>query len=68
MKISTSKWCRRHANEFVMSRQDCRRWLAVRQRCVDESHSLYGLCCPGEWLWVDSNDKNGKGTFRRRLI
>jgi len=18
-------------------------------------HSLCGLCCPGEWLWVDSN-------------
>ena len=22
---ATSKWCRRHANEFVMSRQDCMR-------------------------------------------
>jgi len=22
---ATSKWCRRNANEFVMSRQDCRR-------------------------------------------
>ena len=47
-----------------MSRQDCRRQLAVRQGCVDESHSLCGVCCPGEWLWVDSNDKNGKRTFR----
>jgi len=30
-----------------MSRQGC---MAVRQRCVDESHSVYGLCCPGKWL------------------
>jgi len=47
----TFKWFCRHANEFVItSHQDCWRCFAVRQRCVDESHFLYGLCCPGEWL------------------
>ena len=51
--------------------------LHGRQRCVDESHSVYvadveespfsyGLCCPGEWLWVDSNGTDGKPTFHRR--
>ena len=51
--------------------------MAVRQRCVDESHSVYaadvqespfsyGAYWSGEWLWVDSNGKDGKPTFHRR--
>jgi len=40
--------------------------MAVRQRCVDESHSVYRLCCPGEWLWVDCNGTDGKPAFHRR--
>jgi len=51
--------------------------MAVRQRCVDESHSVYtadvqespfswGACWPGEWLAVDSNGMDGKPTFHRR--
>jgi len=40
--------------------------MAVRPRCVDESPSSYGACCPGEWLWVDSNGTDGKPTFHRR--
>ena len=46
----------------------CAGCMAVRQRCVDESHSVYGLCCPGEWLWVNSNGTDGKPTFHRRAI
>jgi len=40
--------------------------MAVRQRCIDESPSSYGACCPGEWLWVDYNGADGKPTFHRR--
>jgi len=50
--------------------------MAVPQRCVDESYSVYaanvqespfsyGACWPGEWLWVDSNGTDGKPTFHR---
>ena len=34
----------------------------------DGCRSLYGLCCPGKWLWVDSNGKNGKWTSCRGPI
>jgi len=51
--------------------------MAVRQRCIDESHSVYAAdvqespflctaCWPGEWLWVDCNGTDGKPTFHRR--
>jgi len=34
-------------------------------RKVKKSFS-YGACWPGEWLWVDSNGKDGQPTFHRR--
>jgi len=33
---------------------------------VQVSPFSYRLCCPGEWLWVDSNGTDEKPTFHRR--
>jgi len=37
----------------------------MRLRCGWTSFLVRSLCCPWEWLWVDSNGNNGKSAFRR---
>jgi len=56
---------RRHANELLMRFQVSSTSLHGSRNDVDERHSRCAVCCPGEWVWVDSNGKSGKSTFCR---
>jgi len=47
-----------------MPRQDCSTNHSATM-CRWTSFPVRSLLSPGEWLWVDSNGKDGKSTFRR---
>jgi len=40
-------------------------WTGVGRRRTSWGGFLYGLYWPGEWLWIDSNGKNGNQTSHR---
>jgi len=58
-------------SRWVPATDWCQRYLPCRQPAPDVAENwglLYGVYRPGEWVWIDSNGKNGNKASRKGII